>query len=127
MSRLTEELAKKIEDIEEVKFFGSVGKVSGLLAECEGIGDQLSIGSRVKIHAKSGDNMIAEVVGFEGDKALIMPFAGLDGVGAGDKVEVLSADSAIYPSESWLGRVVNSFGEPIDAVPADEDRRRKAG
>ena len=114
MNDLAQELTKKIDDIKEVKFFGSITKISGLLAECQGIGEQLSIASRVKIHSKTGNQIIAEVVGFDGDKALIMPFTGLDGVGVEDKVEIISSDSAIYPSEAWLGRVVNSFGEAID-------------
>ena len=114
MNDLAQELAEKIDNIQEVKYFGSITKISGLMAECQGIGEQLSIGSRVKIHSKSKSQIIAEVVGFDGDKALIMPFTSLDGVGVEDKVEIISADSAIYPSEAWLGRVVNSFGEPID-------------
>jgi flagellum-specific ATP synthase len=35
-------------------------------------------------------------------------------VGPGSKVVVTDADTAIYPDASWLGRVVNAFGEPID-------------
>lgn len=114
MNDLAQDLAKKVDAINEIKVFGSISGISGLLAECKGIGDQLSIGSRVKIHAKAAKEIIAEVIGFDGDKALIMPFTSLEGVGVEDKVEVIASESVIYPSEAWLGRVVNSFGEATD-------------
>ena len=43
-----------------------------------------------------------------------MPFGELDGVGIGCKADVGDADPAIYPDESWLGRIVNALGEPVD-------------
>jgi flagellum-specific ATP synthase len=43
-----------------------------------------------------------------------MPFGTLEGIGLGCPVEVNSVDPVIYPDLSWLGRVLNAFGEPID-------------
>lgn len=43
-----------------------------------------------------------------------MPFAVLDGVGIGCKAYVESEEACVYPDTTWLGRVVNAIGEPID-------------
>ncbi|MEX1147973.1 MAG: flagellar protein export ATPase FliI, partial [Sphingomonadales bacterium] len=61
-----------------------------------------------------GKRIPAEVTGFRNDRALVMPFGPLDGVGMGCKVYVGDPDPVVYPSSAWLGRVVNAFGEPID-------------
>ena len=46
--------------------------------------------------------------------ALLMPFGTLDGVGLGCRAELISSEPVIYPHRSWLGRVINAFGEPVD-------------
>ena len=43
-----------------------------------------------------------------------MPLGNLDGVGLGCKAEVSEGQPEVFPDESWLGRVVNALGEPID-------------
>ena len=61
--------------------------------------------------------MVCEVVGFRRESALLLPFGSLEGVGVGCRAEVGEAAPAIYPDKSWLGRVVNAMGEPIDGGP----------
>src|ERR1700759_275006 len=43
-----------------------------------------------------------------------MPFAGLDGVRRGCRAVIANAANQVRPSPSWLGRVINAMGEPID-------------
>ena len=43
-----------------------------------------------------------------------MPFAPLEGVRRGCRAVVTVAPAAVRPSPSWLGRVVNAMGDPID-------------
>jgi flagellum-specific ATP synthase len=54
------------------------------------------------------------VIGFSGNNAVVMPFAGLDGVRRGCKAVIANAANQVRPSSAWLGRVVNALGEPID-------------
>ena len=51
---------------------------------------------------------------FKGDKLLLMPYGSLEGIGLGCRVEVENASPVIYPHPSWLGRIINAFGEAID-------------
>ena len=43
-----------------------------------------------------------------------MPYASLEGIGLGCRVDVENAKPVIYPHPSWLGRIINAFGEAID-------------
>ena len=94
--------------------FGSVSGVQGLLIEVAGVQGNLSIGDRCNIHARDGRKVVSEVVGFRDGKALLMPFGALEGIGIGCRAEIGEAVPSIFPDDSWLGRVVNAFGKPID-------------
>ncbi|MCG8493622.1 MAG: hypothetical protein MI743_18535, partial [Sneathiellales bacterium] len=88
------------------QYYGRVAGIQGLLVEVNGIQRHLSIGSRVELLAR-GDSLVpCEVVGFKNDRALLMPFGTLEGVGMGCKALIAEQDPVIYPDASWLGRVV---------------------
>jgi flagellum-specific ATP synthase len=78
----------------------------------------MSVGARIMIETGSGRDIPAEVVGFSGDNAVVMPFAGLDGVRRGCRAVIANATSQVRPSAAWLGRVLNAMGEPIDGKGA---------
>ena len=107
-------IKRELEGVKAVKYYGEVSRLSGLLIECIGLNKVLSVGSRVKIYGRKNEELIAEIVGFSNNSALMMPFKDLEGVGVGNKVEMLSEASGIFPTNAWLGRVVNALGEPID-------------
>lgn len=109
-----ETIAKQIERIPAIKFYGSVTAVKGLVIECQGLNHIVSIGSRCSIETRGHSFIAAEVVGFRENTSLLMPFANLEGVGMGCKVWLTHHEPVIHPSEDWLGRVINAFGEPID-------------
>ncbi|QQP88865.1 flagellar protein export ATPase FliI [Skermanella sp. TT6] len=104
----------EIERIPEYRYFGRVTAVLGLLVEVGGVERLLSIGGRCTIVARAGRRVPCEVVGFRQGRALLMPLGGLDGIGLGCKAEVTEGGPEVFPDESWLGRVVNALGEPID-------------
>ncbi len=85
-----------------------------MLVEVGGAERRLSIGDRCVIHGRTGSRVTCEVVGFRDGRALLMPFGSLEGVGIGCKSEIANAEPVIYPDLSWLGRVVNAMGQPID-------------
>jgi flagellum-specific ATP synthase len=74
----------------------------------------MSVGARIMIETGVGRAIPAEVVGFNGDNAVVMPFAGLDGVRRGCRALIANASGQVRPAASWLGRVINAMGEPID-------------
>ena len=107
-------LIAAIDAIDTVEVFGRVKTVQGLLVEIVGPARELKVGGRVAIESAAGDVLEAEIIGFRDGHALCLPFGPLSGVRLGCRAVFRSHDGAVYPSESWLGRVVNAGGEPID-------------
>ncbi|RTK93650.1 MAG: flagellar protein export ATPase FliI [Rickettsiales bacterium] len=108
-------LKDEINDIKAIKISGRVVSVKGVIIEAKGINEFVSIGARCKINnALKKTSIICEVVGFNNDVVLLMPFEDTEGVGSGAEVEVYQHDNVIYPDESWLGRIINAFAKPID-------------
>ena len=106
-----------IADLRRVPEYWVVGRVTavlGLLVEIGGVEGALSIGDRCKVVRRDGEAVVCEVVGFRSERALLMPFGALDGIGIGCEVELADTQPQIYPDDGWLGRVINAFGDPVD-------------
>lgn len=107
-------LIQEIERVQTERRYGRVTGVRGLLVELAGIGQHISIGSRLEVETRDYRRVPIEVVGFRHETALAMPYDALDGVGVGCRAVLKQSEPVVFPSQGWLGRVVNAFGEPID-------------
>ncbi len=107
-------LLNGVEQISEHHLYGRVTAVEGMLIEVGGVQRRLSVGDRCQIISRDHRELICEVVGFRNQRALLMPFGTLEGIGLGCKAELINSDPITRPTEAWLGRVVNAMGEPID-------------
>ena len=107
-------LASEIDAIDEVEVFGRVKTVQGLLIEVVGPVRELRVGGRVIIEAAQDQKLNAEIIGFRDGHALCLPFGPVSGVRLGCRAVFQGHDGAAYPSDAWLGRVINANGEPID-------------
>ncbi len=110
MNILSQELLKT----KTYKFYGKVSSIQGLLISITGIDQVVSIGSRCDIETRGGGFCPGEVIGFRENLTLVMSFYDLEGVGLGCRVIIQENDSVVNPDESWLGRILNPMGEPID-------------
>ena len=107
-------IVKEVERLPDHKVFGQVTDVVGMLIEASGVQGSLSVGDHCDILARNDRRMRCEVIGFSNNRAPMMPFGSVDGIGMGCRVEISASDPVIYPDVSWLGRVINAFGEPVD-------------
>jgi flagellum-specific ATP synthase len=107
-------LVSDLAQIPEHRRYGRVTAVLGMLLEIGGVPESLAVGGRCEIVGRYGSRLPCEVVGFRSNRALLMPFGAIDGIGLGCKAEVANSAPVVYPHEGWLGRVVNALGEPID-------------
>ncbi|QOZ47491.1 flagellar protein export ATPase FliI [Bradyrhizobium sp. CCBAU 53340] len=107
-------LAEQIGDIDGINIYGRVVGVRGLMVEVAGPIHAMSVGARLVIETGANRCIPCEVIGFSGSNAVVMPFAGLEGVRRGCKAVIANAANLVRPSSAWLGRVVNALGEPID-------------
>lgn len=109
-----ESLIADIDAMDPVEVFGRVKTVQGLLVEVVGPVRELRVGGRVAIETRHGDQLMCEIVGFENDHALCLPFGPLEGVRLGCKAIFYSHGGTAQPSNEWLGRVIDANGDPID-------------
>src|ERR1043165_1768100 len=107
-------LAEQIADLDGVTIYGRVVSVRGLMVEIAGPVHAMSVGARIVIETGANRFIPSEVIGFTGDNAVVMPFAGLEGVRRGCRAVIANTAGQVRPSSAWLGRVLNAMGEPID-------------
>jgi flagellum-specific ATP synthase len=107
-------LITAIDRIPSYRLFGRVTAVLGMLVEVGGVENRLAVGGRCVLIARDQRRVACEVVGFRENRALLMPFGALDGVGVGCEAEIADSETYLYPHTAWLGRVINALGEPVD-------------
>lgn len=107
-------LIAEIDGMAALTRFARVVAVQGLVVEVAGVKGMVGVGSRMRLVGRDGGETLAEVVGFSETRALAMPYGPIDNVGMGARVIIEDGVAAVYPSEQWLGRVIDSLGRPVD-------------
>lgn len=114
-----EDCRQALQRTELTRRIGWVHRVQGLAIESDG--PRAHLGEMCRIVPRSGQGaapVLAEVVGLEAGRVVLMPFGTLQGVGVGATVEALGTDAAVPVGAGLLGRVVDEFGMPLDGRPA---------
>ncbi len=120
-SRISRRVEAGLARLDAAEVYGRVVGIRGLLIEIAGPLTAMTLGGRLEIEVAPDRRIAAEIVGFEGNAALAMPFGTLEGVRRGCKAYVGTANAGVRPDMGWLGRVVNAFGDPIDGLgPLDQ-------
>ena len=103
---------------------GQVQAIGGLTIDATDLA--LPVGSLCRITSFGGKESIAEVIGFQQDRTLLMALDSTSGVARGDPVENLSAAPTLNCTHRLLGRVLNGLGQPIDGkAPLPMGTRRR--
>lgn len=103
---------KAIEESLLLKIHGRVTQVVGLVAEANG--PNARVGDLCTIETGAPEPIRAEVVGFRGDRVLLMPLGELSGVRAGCIVRGSGHCLQVPTGEGLLGRTLDGLGEPMD-------------
>lgn len=128
------QLAAQVDALPLGMTYGRVVGAAGLVVTCEGL-PQAALGARCVVRDVQGlhgsEVRMAEVVGHRHGATMLMPFGSLDGIGPGCRVYAEAGQPAVRVNQSWLGRVVNALGEPLDdkgplATLGGENRMLKA-
>ncbi|MBT0569521.1 flagellar protein export ATPase FliI [Curvibacter sp. CHRR-16] len=115
----------------ELEVRGSLSKLTGLVLEATGL--RVPVGAQCEITSLQGEQVLAEVVGFAGDRAYLMPAGDVQGLSSGAAVKVAPAyvprprlgdvsQEETSPAgllclplgAGLLGRVVDPQGIPLD-------------
>jgi flagellum-specific ATP synthase len=131
-------LAKEITRIGVSRPIGRVVSMGGGTLAVRGLQHCAALGDRVQIGAtyRSG----GEVVSISPDLLTILPDDGMEGLSIGTEIALAGA-AEIAPDNSWIGRVIDPLGRPLDgrpifsgitsralrAAPPDPANRRRLG
>ena len=81
-------LETEVEGLDPVIVYGRVASLRGLMIEVAGPVHAMHVGGLVDLEVAPGRTVSTEVVGFSGDRALVMPFGTVDGIRRGCRAVV---------------------------------------
>ncbi len=102
---------ERLNAVDPLRVCGYVEKIVGLVVEA--VCPPSRIGDFCVIETQEG-NLVAEVVGFKGEKLLLMPLGDIRGIKPGDEVVLGGEQLFVDVGEALLGRVLDGLGRPID-------------
>ncbi len=109
------ELIPQIRSAETMSRTGKIENIVGMSIEASG--GRAAIGDICRIYSgESGGQVPAEVVGFKNDHILLMPYANMSGISAGNFVRNTGKRLTLPVGPFLRGRVINALGQPIDGL-----------
>jgi flagellum-specific ATP synthase len=108
-------LESELREIAALRPMGRVAEIAAGKIFLRGLARQAALGDLVRISRK-GEPLTAEVVSLGPDMAAALPEGPAEGVQIGDAAELLGP-ATLSPAESWIGRVIDPYGRPLDGRP----------
>ncbi|MCI8679789.1 MAG: flagellar protein export ATPase FliI [Oscillospiraceae bacterium] len=109
------ELIPLVRSAETMSRTGKIENIVGMSIEASG--GRVAIGDICRIYSnESGGQVPAEVVGFKNDHILLMPYANMSGISAGNFVRNTGKRLTLPVGPFLRGRVINALGQPIDGL-----------
>lgn len=121
----TTDFRKTLANLSFVRPVGRVVYVKGGVIGAQGLGDDARIGARVLIRRRNGGYLPGEVVQLNDADQTILAEGPLEGVALQDRI-VLTGDRQVAPDASWLGRIIDPDGNPVDGKPLSRGPRVRA-
>jgi flagellum-specific ATP synthase len=105
--------AQLLDAISPLAVHGRIAEAVGIVIE--GYGQVTSIGELCDIARNDGTGTVqAEVVGFRGERALLMPLGEMRGMGPGSHLIMQGRQASAQVGPGLLGRVLDGLGAPLD-------------
>ncbi len=102
-----------LNSMDPVRLNGRVCQVVGVVVES--LGPASRVGEICRIHTgRQRPPIPAEVVGFRGNRVLLMPLGGMEDIAHGDEVVATGHLLTVRVGRGLLGRVLDGLGRPLD-------------
>ncbi|WP_339949401.1 FliI/YscN family ATPase [uncultured Albimonas sp.] len=111
-----EHLGADLRSVAAIRRIGRVVRADGGVLTAAGLAPRARLGDRVEVTLRDSPPLEGEIVSLGDGVARVMTYGPAEGVGLGDAV-ALTPDPGLRPCESWIGRVVDAFGAPLDGRP----------
>lgn len=109
-----ERQAQSLANLMPVTMRGRVQRVNGMLLQCRLPGAR--IGDLCQVEKSADEYMLAEIIGFDQQDAVLSALGNLEGIRVGASVERLGVSHQVRVSDELLGQVLDGFGRPITGV-----------
>ena len=105
-----------IRQVYNAQTYSLTGKIENIVGmSIEASGGHAAVGDICRIYnGETGKQINAEVVGFKNDRILLMPYADMSGISAGNFVRNTGRQLTLKMGEFLRGRIINALGQPID-------------
>ncbi len=102
-----------LDSVDALAVYGRIAQAVGTVIE--GYGPVTSIGEMGEVIREDGDGrVLAEVVGFRGERLLLMPLGEMRGIGPTSRLVMTGRQAAVPVGTGLLGRVLDGLGRPLD-------------
>jgi len=108
-----EALGSTLSSLQAVRSVGRVTKVTGNTFLVSGLTNIARLGDRVQLFRDEMDDVFGEIIQLSSQAATVLSESDLTGASLGDRV-VLLPPQGLAPCETWLGRVIDPYGKPLD-------------
>ncbi len=107
------------EQIQPIVAFGLKGRVTRVVGQTAAVaGFPAPLGATCVIRREQDQSIQAEVVGFQGEETLVLPYGDLSGVRRGNYVDLKQSVPSVRVGQRMLGRIIDGRGRFIDTQPA---------
>ncbi len=109
-------LGAELERVRPIKDIGRVCAVEGNLLRVRGLNKVARIGDLLQVTLQDERRISGEVIQLHSSDMTMLPDAAPDGISIGDRV-TLRDQIGIAPTDSWIGRIIDPYGNPLDGKP----------
>ncbi len=117
MQTRLEDLTEQIKDGPTWRWVGSIHHIAGGLIYVDGLSDHARIGDQAIMFRTDGRAVRGEIIEIRRDVSVVMPYASVEEIALGSRVQLDIAANTLRPSDAWIGRIVDPFGHPLDGFP----------
>lgn len=112
-------LHSRLAGLEVARSVGRVVAVQGGVLQVSGLDQHARIGDRAELTRRDGSPLKGEVIQLLPEGIVLLPDAAIEGVALADRV-TLSRGGTIAPDQSWVGRIIDPDGQPLDGFPLSQ-------
>lgn len=106
-------MIRQVHHLEPYSLTGKIENIVGMSIEASG--GHAAVGDICRIYnSETGKQISAEVVGFKNNRILLMPYADMNGISAGNFVRNTGRQLTLHVGDFLRGRIINALGEPLD-------------
>ncbi len=113
---LLDEIRAQVMELRPLRISGRIARIDGQMLAVEGLTDTARIGDWLDICTRDHARIGAEILRLTPQEALALPDGPREGLAIGDRAELRPA-RGIAPDDSWIGRVIDPYGQPLDNRP----------